>query len=118
MFLKTHRIRKDGKEHVYYSLCESLRVSRWRVTQRIVLHLGELNSTQIDRWQRTIDTVQEEGQRQQLRFFTDREAQAPEADDVVEVLLSPLVVRRPRRFGECWLGCKLWVDRIRVSNRV
>lgn len=109
MFLKTHRVRKDGKEHIYYSLCESLRVSRARVTQRTVLHLGELNTTQVDRWQRTIDTVQEDGQRQQLRLFTDREAHAP-AEDVAEVILSSLVVRRPRRFGECWIGCKLWEE--------
>jgi transposase len=110
MFLKTHRIRKDGKEHIYYSLCESLRVSRSRVTQRTVLHLGELNTTQVDRWERTIETVHEDGQRQQLRLFTDREGQAPAADDVAEVILSSLVVRRPRRFGECWIGCKLWED--------
>jgi hypothetical protein len=109
-FLKTHRIRKDGKEHIYYSLCESLRVSRSRVTQRTVLHLGELNTTQVDRWERTIETVHEDGQRQQLRLFTDREGQAPAADDVAEVILSSLVVRRPRRFGECWIGCKLWED--------
>lgn len=110
MFLKTHRVRKDGKEHIYYSLCESLRVSRKRVTQRTVLHLGELNTTQIDRWQRTIEAVQEDGRRHQLRLFTDREGQAPEADDVAEVVLSSLVVRRPRRFGECWIGCKLWEE--------
>src|SRR5437773_5301130 len=110
MFLKTHRIRKDGKEHVYYSLSESLRVSRSRVTQRTVLHLGELNTTQVDRWERTIETVHEDGRRQQLRLFTDREGRAPAADDVAEVLLSSLVVRRPRRFGECWIGCKLWEE--------
>ena len=110
MFLKTHRIRKDGKEHVYYSLCESLRVSRSRVTQRTVLHLGELNTTQVDRWERTIETVHEDGRRQQLRLFTDREGRAPAAEDVAEVLLSSLVVRRPRRFGECWIGCKLWEE--------
>jgi hypothetical protein len=55
MFLKTHRIFKDGKEHRYYSLCESLRVSRRRVLQCTVLHLGELNSTQRERWQRSIE---------------------------------------------------------------
>src|SRR5207249_1985757 len=81
MFLKTHRVRKDGKEHIYYSLCESVRVSRSRVTQRTVLHLGELNTTQVDRWERTIETVQENGQRQQLRLFTDRQGQAPAAED-------------------------------------
>jgi transposase len=110
MFLKTHRVRKDGKEHIYYSLCESLRLSRARVTQRTVLHLGELNTTQVDRWERTIQTVHEDGRRQQLRLFTDREGRAPAADDVAEVLLSSLVVRRPRRWGECWIGCKLWEE--------
>ena len=110
MFLKTHRVRKDGKEHIYYSLCESLRLSRSRVTQRTVLHLGELNTTQVDRWERTIETVHEDGRRQQLRLFTDREGWASTADDVAQVLLSSLVVRRPRRFGDCWIGCKLWEE--------
>jgi transposase len=110
MFLKTHRVCKDGKVHIYYSLCESLRVGRSRVTQRRVLHLGELNTTQLDRWQRTIETVHEDGGRHQMRLFTDREGQAPAAEDVAEVILSSLVVRRPRRFGECWIGCKLWEE--------
>lgn len=87
-----------------------MRVNRTRVTQHTALHLGELNTTQADRWQRTIDVVHEDGQRQQLRLFTDREGQAPAADDVAEVILSSLVVRRPRRFGECWVGCKLWEE--------
>ena len=60
MFLKANR-RKDGKYHVYYTLNESLRVNRLRVVQRTVLHLGELNTTQLDRWQRTIDIIQEDG---------------------------------------------------------
>jgi len=111
MFLKAHQRFKDGKRHVYYSLTESLRVSRKRVVQRTVLHLGELNTTQVERWQRTIEAVHEDGQRHQLRLFTDREGQAPvAADDVAEVVLSSLVVRRPRRFGDCWVGCKLWED--------
>lgn len=111
MFLKTHERFKDGKRHVYYSLTESLRLSRKRVVQRTVLHLGELNTTQVERWQRTIEAVHEDGQRRQLRLFTDREGQVPvAAQDVAEVILSSLVVRRPRRFGDCWVGCKLWED--------
>ena len=61
MFLKRHVVRKDGKEHVYYSLCESLRVSGRRVIQRRVLTLGELNTTQLERWQRSIEVIQQEG---------------------------------------------------------
>jgi hypothetical protein len=113
VFLKTHRIFKDGKAHIYYSLCESLRVSRKRVLQRRVLHLGELNSTQLERWQRTIEVVEEDGRRHQMRLFTDRHAEqkaAASPEDVAEVLLSSLVVRRPRQFGACWVGCKLWEE--------
>ncbi len=114
MFLKTHQVRKDGKHHIYYSLCESLRVSRKRVLQRQVLHLGELNTTQIERWQRTIEVVEEDGGRRQMRLYGDRHGEAPVAavdaapEDVAEVKLSSLVVRRPRQFGACWVGCKLW----------
>jgi transposase len=111
VFLKAHKRFKDGKRHVYYSLTESLRLSRKRVVQRTVLHLGELNTTQVERWQRTIEAVHEDGQRRQLRLFTDREGQVPvAAEDVAEVVLSSLMVRRPRRFGDCWMGCKLWED--------
>jgi len=108
MYLKAHRRMKDGKSHVYYSLSESVRLSRNRVVQRTVLHLGELNTTQQDRWQRTISVIEEDGQERQLRLFTDRDGQMPEADDVAEVRLSSLAVRRPRAFGACWVGCKLW----------
>ncbi len=110
MFLKTHRRMKDGKEHIYYSLAESVRVSRSRVSQRTVLHLGELNTTQVERWQRTIEVIQEDGARHPLRLFTDREGQAPAVEDVAEVILSSLVVRRPRQFGNGWVGCKLWEE--------
>ena len=113
MFLKTNRIFKDGKHHIYYSLCESLRVSRKRELQRRVLHLGELNTTQLERWQRTIEVVEEDGRRHQMRLLSDRHGEpraAAAPEDVAEVLLSSLVVRRPRQFGGCWVGCKLWEE--------
>jgi transposase len=108
MYLKRRARDKDGKTHVHYAVCESLRVSRARVVQRTVLHLGELNTTQLDRWQHTIDVLHEDGQRRQLRLFTDREGQAPVDADVVEVKLSSFRVKGPRRFGDCWVGTVLW----------
>ena len=51
MFLKRRVRRKDGKDHIYYSVCESLRVRSGRVIQRQVLHLGEprpLRGAEID----------------------------------------------------------------------
>ncbi len=110
MYLKRRVRHKDGKDHVYYAVCESLRVSRRRVVQRQVLHLGELNTTQLDAWQRTIEVIHEDGQRHQRRLFTDREAGAPADSDVVEVRLSSFAVKAPRRFGDCWVGCQLWAE--------
>jgi transposase len=109
MFLKRRTRRKDGKEHVYYSVCESLRVHGGRTTQRQLLHLGELNTTQHEAWQHTLDVLHEDGSRHQRRLFTDREGAAQSAqEDVVEVKLSSFAVRQPRRFGDCWVGCHAW----------
>jgi transposase len=111
VFLKRHVRRKSGKEHVYYSLCESIRLSRGRTTQRRVLNLGELNTNQIERWQRSIEVIEQPGQSRQYRLFTDREGAAPaEASDVCEVILSSLSVRRPRQFGACWLASRFWQE--------
>jgi transposase len=110
MFLKRRTRTKDGKTHTYYSVCESLRVSRTCVVQRQILHLGELNTTQLDSWQHSIDVLHEDGQRHQLRLFTDRDQPAPDDPDVVEVKLSSFAVRTPRRFGDCWAATQLWTD--------
>ena len=53
-------IRKDGKEQVYDSICESLRVHGGRTVQRQMLHLGELNPSQCESWQRTLEVVSEQ----------------------------------------------------------
>ncbi|HEY9171486.1 MAG TPA: IS1634 family transposase, partial [Verrucomicrobiae bacterium] len=110
MFLKRRTRTKDGKTHVYYSVCESLRVSRTQVVQRQILHLGELNTTQLDSWQHSLDVLHEDGQRRQLRLFTDRDAPTPDDPDIVEVKLSSFAVKSPRRFGDCWAAFQLWCD--------
>ena len=117
MLLKREVRRKDGKEHVYYCLAETTRVGRDRVVQRRLLNLGELNTTQIDRWQRSIEVIEEDGRACQRRLFSDREGQAPQQEeDVCEVMLSSLSVRRPRILGDCWLGCRLWEKTSRNSR--
>jgi hypothetical protein len=112
VFIKRHKVRKDGKTHVYYSLCESVRVARRRTVQRRLLNLGELNSTQLEKWRRSVDVIEESGQSRQMCLFTDRDGAAPQKDtpEYAEVLLSSLELRRPRRFGDCWLGCRLWEE--------
>jgi hypothetical protein len=110
VFIKRRTRTKDGKTHVYYSIAESLRVSAGRVVQRQILHLGELNTTQIDSWQHTLDVLHEDGPRRQLRLFTDRDGPVPAEPDVVQVRLSTLAVKSPRRWGDCWAGCQLWEE--------
>ncbi len=112
MFLKRHQVRKDGKLHVYYSLSESVRVGRRRTIQRRLLNLGELNTTQLEQWQRSIEVIEENGQAHQMRLFTDREGGAPDVLDryQAEVLLGSMELRRARSFGAPWVGCQLWSD--------
>ncbi len=73
MLLKRHVRGKTGKEHVYYSLCESIWLSRGRTIQRRVLNLGELNITQIECWQHSIEVIEQEGKSREYRLFTYRE---------------------------------------------
>ncbi len=90
---------------------ETTRIGRDRVVQRRLLNLGELNTTQIDRWQCSIEVIEEDGRACQRRLFSDREGRAAQQqEDVCEVVLSSLSVRRPRILGDCWLGCRLWEE--------
>jgi len=111
MYLKTHIRRKDGKEHVYYSIVESVRVRRRHVYQRRVLYLGELNTAQVEAWQRTVEVVTERGERRQMRLFAVGQGEvAANEDDVAHVVLSSLCVRRPREFGACWVALRMWEE--------
>ena len=69
VFLKRHVRRKNGKEHVYYSLAESIRLSGSRTIQRRVLNLGELNTTQIEGWQRSIEVIEKKDRAGSIDFL-------------------------------------------------
>jgi len=107
MFLRATKRIKDGKEHLYWSMVESVRVGR-RVFQRRALYLGELNDSQKDEWQRAIEALDEKGDVHQLKLFP--EDRAPKTDDgqVVRICMNRLTVRNMRNWGEVWLGCELW----------
>lgn len=111
MFLKENRRFKDGKEHIYYTLNESIRISRRRVVQRTILHLGELTTSQYHRWRRTIDVINERSETRQMELFTEEESRRRnnlQDPDVVAIRLATLQVRNCREFGSCWIGVKLW----------
>src|SRR5713226_5932562 len=68
MFLRAHERRKDGKEHTYWSLVETVRTGDGP-RQRTLCYLGELNSSAQARWLKTIEVFNEQGEKQQLRLF-------------------------------------------------
>ena len=109
MFLRSTNRRKDGKDHRYFSIVENRRLPGDKTVQRTVLYLGEINDQQQAAWRKTLEVFDEKERRYTTMslFPDDREIPAG-ALDSVQVRLSGLELRRPRTFGNCWLGCELW----------
>jgi transposase len=107
MFLRPNHRGKDGKDHTYWSLVETVRTPDGP-RQRTLCYLGELNSSAHARWIKTIEVFNEQGETQQLKLFpSDVE---PPVDDpqVARVLLNKVRLERTRQFGACYLGLELW----------
>lgn len=109
MFLRAKVRKKDGKQHRYFSVVENRRVGENRTVQRTVLYLGEINDSQESIWRKTLQVFDETQQQYTTLslFPEDREIPAA-ASDSIQVKLSEMQLRRPRAFGNCWLGCELW----------
>jgi transposase len=107
MFLRSNRRSKDGKQHVYWSLVETVRTPDGP-RQRTLCYLGELNSSAQARWVKTVEVFNEQGEAEQLKLFPSQ-VEAP-ADDpqVARVLLDKVRLERTRQFGPGWLGLELW----------
>src|SRR6202045_2925457 len=106
MFLRSHQRAKDGKDHTYWSLVETVRTTDGP-RQKTLCYLGELNSSAQARWLRTVEVFNEQCEAQQLKPFpSDVE---PPADDpeVARVLLSKVRLERTRQFGACYVGLEL-----------
>jgi transposase len=106
MFLRKLRVHKDGKEHSYWSLVETVRTADGP-RQRTLCYLGELNGSAHARWQKTVEVFNEHGESTQLKLFPS-EAEVPNDPNVARVLLKKVRVERTRRFGDCFLGLELW----------
>src|SRR5712664_2214249 len=107
MFLRPNYRSKDGKDHAYWSLVETVRTSSGP-RQRTLCYLGELNSSAQARWLKTIEVFNEQGEAQQLKLFPSQVE--PPADDpqVARVLVNRVRLERTRQFGACFLGWELW----------
>ena len=107
MFLRPNHRSKDGKQHTYWSLVETVRTPDGP-RQKTLCYIGELNSSAQARWLKTVEVFNPHGEAQQLKLFPSH-VEAP-ADDpqVARVLLNRVRLERTREFGACWLGLELW----------
>ncbi len=107
MFLRPHRRRKDGKDHSYWSLVETVRTAKGP-RQRRLCYLGELNDSAHARWRKTIEVFNEQGESRQLKLFPADVEPPSEETGVARVLVDRVRLERTRCFGDCFLGLALW----------
>src|SRR6202163_4259990 len=106
MFLRANLRNKDGKDHTYWSLVETVRTPDGP-RQKTLCYLGELNSSAQSRWLRTVEVFNEQGEAQQLKLFPSH-VEPPDDPQVARVLLNKVRLERTRQFGSCFLGLELW----------
>ena len=107
MFLRPHSRNKDGKEHLYWSLVETVRTPDGP-RQKTLCYLGELNSSAQACWLRTVEVFNDKGEARQLKLFPSHLAPAQDDPQVARVLLNKVRLERTRTFGSCFLGLELW----------
>jgi transposase len=108
MYLKCHARFKDGKEHRYWSVVESLRTRRG-VIKRPLLYLGEINDSQRAQWCSALDVLDESSDTiRQMSLFPEDRTPPPDIANAVQVRLGQMTLRRARQWGGCWLALELW----------
>src|SRR6202161_514430 len=107
MFLRGNHRGKDGKNHTYWSLVETVRTPDGP-RQKTLCYLGELNSSAQSRWLRTVEVFNKQGEAQQLKLFPAHVAPPANDPQVARVLLNQVRLERTRQFGACFLGLELW----------
>src|SRR5271166_3736968 len=102
MHLRHTTVRKNGKTHSYWRLVRSVRRGR-RVVQETVAQLGELDGQ--GRARAGALALRITGREEQYELF---EALPGQRSEPVAVRLNQIRLERARRFGDVWLGWRLW----------
>src|ERR1700686_898830 len=107
MFLRAHQRSKDGKDHTYWSLVETVRTVGGP-RQRTLCYLGGLNGSAQARGLKSVEVFNEQGEAQQLKLFPSH-VEVPDDDpQVARVIVNRVRLERTRQFGACFLGWELW----------
>jgi len=101
MYLRHMTVNKNGKTHSYWRLVRSVRRGR-KVVQETVAHLGELDAQGRARARRL--ALEITGGCEQYDLFEV----AAVVGEPVAVRLEQVRLERARRFGDVWLGWRLW----------
>ena len=109
MYLRTHNKFKDGKDHIYWTICETIR-TKSGPRQKTICHLGELNGSLEKRWRKTIKAYNAAGEERQLSLFPEEAAVEEKDADIIKVKKSKVSWERPREFGKEYVGIKLWEE--------
>src|SRR5215468_6702466 len=100
MYLRHTTVRKSGKTHTYWRLVRSVRVGN-KVRQETVAQLGELDAAGRVRARALAEAIV--GVERQPGLFDE-----PSPTEPVTVDLRRFRLERGRRFGDVWLGLRLW----------
>lgn len=109
MYLKTHKRKKDGKINEYYSIVEKRKVANGGYVQKTVLYLGEISDSQKKSWNKSIKVLNEQNKPVHKTLFAlHDDDDICENIDAIPLRLSGMTLQKPRAFGDCWVGCKIW----------
>jgi len=106
MFLKQLTRCKNGKQHTYWALVESIRTAKGS-RHRVVAYLGELKKGEQNGWAYLGKHLQKH-QRPQSSLFDPPHYDDPDEDEKVLVKLKDIKLERLRDFGDVWLALGLW----------
>src|ERR1700720_4396330 len=107
MFLRPNYRTKDGKDHIYWSLVETVRTVDGP-RQRTLCYLGELNGSAQARWLKSVEVFNEQGEAEQLKLFPSHLEPPVDDPQVARVLVNRVRLERTRQFGGCFLGWEVW----------
>jgi len=106
MFLKRLERKKNGKQHTYWALVESVRKAGGS-RHEVVAYLGELKKDEQSGWAQ-LGRCLDHKERPQPSLFDPPDPKDPGDDEPVRVKLKDIRLDRLRDFGDVWLAWGLW----------
>jgi hypothetical protein len=106
MFLRRCHRRKNGKQHTYWVMVESIHTAGGS-RQRVVAYLGELKGSEKSGWAQIGKHLQKH-QRPHPSLFDPPHYDDPDEDEKILVKLKDITFERLRDFGDVWLAFGLW----------